>query len=295
MNQEPNNNIENTQTVPNNTINNSIQQSVVQPTNSGVENVQPAIAPTVNVSAPIEVNTPIEVETKPHDVPIPDSTDKKDFVIKSKKETVEEETRLREARIEEHIKKANENYQPNSKFTVILLVFFLIFIIGFTWFLPQIHNFVVKLQKGDFKKQEEIKITNGTLNCIYEKSSDAFDYTYEYDFVFSKNLLNSYKKITTTKGDAAIDRDKLDLLKNDCNSLKDESSNIVGITVSCNNESNSVKVTENIELSNFKSDSITSSYTEAGGEYPEYSLEQDMDIIEKNMKASGYTCERIGS
>ena len=67
---------------------------------------QPALQPTVDVPTPAAV----EGEAKPHEVAMP--SQKKDFIIKSKKETVAEETKLREAKIEEHIRKANENYKP---------------------------------------------------------------------------------------------------------------------------------------------------------------------------------------
>lgn len=312
MNQEPNNNVENIQTVVDNTqqinLDNtqtnidstqqvSLQQTqevTVQPptTTENTQAVQPAIQPTVTVDTPVE--TKVEVDTKPHDVPIPDESDKKDFVIKSKKETVAEETKKREAKIEEHVRQANENYKPNSKFTVVLLVVFLVFIILFTWFLPEIHNYITKWQSGELKPKEEAKITNGTLNCTFDKSSDTLDYSYVYDFQFSKNTLISYKKEITTKGDSTLDRDTLDKLKTDCSLMKNESENIDGITVSCDNQSNSITVIEKLDLSDYKNDSITAAFTEAGGDYPEYSYEQNMDDIEKTMKAAGFTCERKG-
>ena len=38
---------------------------------------------------------------------------------------------------------------------------------------------------------------------------------------------------------------------------------------------------------------VTSAYVEAGGIYPDYSLNENIDQIERNMKNSGYECERI--
>ena len=37
---------------------------------------------------------------------------------------------------------------------------------------------------------------------------------------------------------------------------------------------------------------MDAAYAEAGGELVEFENEENIDIIEKNMKASGYTCER---
>ena len=322
MNQEPNNNLENTQT--------GIDATQVQPvidntqpvqmppvseateeldlptttTEAPVQPTQPAIAPTVTVSTPIEEEkieivdgqSNAEIGTKPHDVPIPDeNSDKKDFVIKSKKETVAEDVKQRQAKIEERVKKANENYKPNSKFTNVFVFIFLTFMIAFTFFLPEIREFVMKAQSGELEKKEEVKITDGRLLCTYNKSSEYLDYEYEYSFVFSKNRLETYDKSVTVKGDASLDKDTLDKMKSNCNEMKTESNKIAGITVSCSSDTNKSKTTEKIEPKDFETGSITPAYTEAGGEYPEYSFEQDIDDIEKNMKAAGFTCERVGS
>ena len=345
MNQEPNNNIENTQTNLENTqtvlettqtqpvientqvqptIENTQAQPVIEntqtvemapvsdvteeldlPTTSSenTETLQPAIAPTVSTSAPIqeekveivEDNSNVEVGTTPHDVPIPDENSKKDFVIKSKKETVAEDTKLREAKIAEHVKKANENYKPNSKFKNVLLIIFLVFIIAFTYFLPEIHNLITRWQSGELEPKEEVVITTGVLSCSYEKSSENLDYTYIADFKFKDNKLESYSFSTETKGSESLDKDKLDTLKENCRTMSKESDNIDGITVSCVSETNLIKVVEAIELKEFKEDSITTAYTEAGGTYPKFNYHDDMDTLEKNMKADGYTCERIAS
>ena len=307
MNQD-NENLENTSTNIENTVQENNNIEIMDVNTEPVEIEQEAIKPTVSetieplkpeVSPNVEIEessgNEIKVDNQLHDIPIPDEDSKKDFVIKSKKETVAEEVKLREKRIEEHIKQANENYKPNSKATNFFLIIFLIFIIVFTVFLPQIHNFVSRLQNGDFNKQEEVKIINGTLKCTYENSSSTLDYVYEYNFKFKKNLLISYDRSTTTKGDAALDEDSLNKLKDNCKIMKNESLNIDGIEVMCGIESNSVKTTEVFELKNIKTDSLTPAYIEAGGEMPEYDVERNMDDLEKNMKAAGFTCKRVAS
>ena len=319
MNQETNNNLENTQAVPTSTPENVVNTQAV-PTTAAVsgateeleiptaeatptaEPVQPAIAPTVTVSSPIEEGkievvegqSNTEIGTQPHDVPIPDENNKKDFVIKSKKETVAEDVKAREAKIEEHVKKANENYKPNSKATNVFLVIFLTFMIAFCIFLPQIREFVTKWESGKLNEVPEVKITNGVLECDYERSSEELEYKYHYKFKFSKNTLESYEKSTTIRGDASIDGDKLSTLKENCNAMRRAADEIDGIEILCSAETNKVITTEKLELKDFNNESITPAYTEAGGEYPEYSFEQDMDEVEKNMKAAGFTCERSG-
>ena len=318
MNQEPNNNLENTQTNLENTqVNVANTEPSSVPTQSTVEmapvsdvteeldlptaaetsqenteTLQPAIEPTVNVSAPLEEQK-IEVDTKPHDVPIPDESNKKDFVIKSKKETVAEDVKAREAKIEEHIKQANANYVPNSKFRNVLLVIFLVFIIAFTIFLPEIHNFIAKWQGGNLKDEEEVEITSGVLSCDFKKSSNNLDYEYIVDFRFSNKKLHSYVINTTITGDATLDMEALNTLKENCSVMSAESEKINGITVRCESKSNSIKEVESIELKNYKTDSITEAFTEAGGTFPDYTYQADITNIEKNMNAAGYNCDRI--
>ena len=40
------------------------------------------------------------------------------------------------------------------------------------------------------------------------------------------------------------------------------------------------------------SEKLTAAFTEAGGVMPVYEYNQEIDGIETNMKASGYTCKR---
>ena len=37
---------------------------------------------------------------------------------------------------------------------------------------------------------------------------------------------------------------------------------------------------------------VDSAFAEAGGVFPSFQNGEDMDLVEKNMAASGYTCER---
>ena len=50
--------------------------------------------------------------------------------------------------------------------------------------------------------------------------------------------------------------------------------------------------TQTLNYNTLNVEKVTSAYIEAGGVYPEFKKGQDIDGIEKNMNASGYTCER---
>ena len=68
-----------------------------------------------------------------------------------------------------------------------------------------------------------------------------------------------------------------------------------GVKVSCNQSEGTVVETQDFTYSLINKESINSAYIEAGGVYPEFENEQNIDVIEKNMSASGYKCERSAS
>ena len=49
---------------------------------------------------------------------------------------------------------------------------------------------------------------------------------------------------------------------------------------------------EELRYSLIDVDKVTTAYLEAGGVYPNYKYNEDIDKVEKSMKASGYTCNR---
>ena len=79
----------------------------------------------------------------------------------------------------------------------------------------------------------------------------------------------------------------------ECLLLKDTTENIMGIEVSCKLLGGTLTKTQTLDYAKIDVEQALSAYSEAGGIYPEYKYLQDMDGIEKNMKAAGYTCNRI--
>ena len=147
---------------------------------------------------------------------------------------------------------------------------------------------------GQLEKQEgEDEIKDGVLTCTYVKSSESFDFEYTYVFSFSDKKLNDYSRTTITTGDASLDKEKLTELKDNCSIMKKEK--IPGIKVTCESSSNSVTVKEDFTLREIKYEDLTPAYTEAGGEYPEYSAGQSIKDTERNMVATGFKCEKTRS
>lgn len=294
MNQENNNNVNNTQPsvtpVNNNVQPNSTNQQPIQPTVSQPNvnnNTQP-----VNNSNDDKVisigNNSLNAEESIYDQ---SGRMKKEFVIKSKKETVEEERKIRDAKIDEKIKKANENYVPNSKFKNFGLVLFFVVLIGFVIFLPEIEALVAKYKSNNNTNEE--KITTGTLVCEFSKSSENLDFDYTMEFGFSNSKLKSLSYTTEIKGDAVNDADELSSYYNSCVMIEKSVKDYEGITITCKNENNKIFQNERFSYSSLDTEKISPIFAEAGGIYPEYKYEDDIDTIEKNMDMSGYKCERV--
>lgn len=187
----------------------------------------------------------------------------------------------------------SEKYEPVpvSKGKYILMIVFFIFMFALVYFLPDITNFV-SIKKAEKEQREAPVITTGLLTCKLDRSTDRFNISYTAQFNFSDSKLNKLTYVISTKGDAVLDSDYLDDLMNKCGLLQDQVNSLDGVKVNCNQSDNTVVETQNFTYASVNEDMVTSAYIEAGGVYPEFKNEQNIDTIEKNMNASGYTCER---
>lgn len=204
------------------------------------------------------------------------------------------DTNANNGEIKDADKKLNEvqiNYQPPSKFKTVMLVLFFIFLIGFVVFLPEIHNYV-EVWKASKNKVVDAKITTGKLVCTLAKSTDNLDLTYESNFIFTDNKLEKLAYSISTRGDVSLDEATLDSENAKCVALKEATNGLSGVSVSCNYSEGLLETKQSFTYSEINKESMDSAYSEAGGIYPEYELNEDMDTIEKNMNASGYTCIR---
>lgn len=211
-------------------------------------------------------------------------------VIMSKKMSDKLEAERRKQREE------NEKYEakPVSKFKYALMIIFFIFMFALVFFLPDITNYINI--KKDLKAQENAPaITTGLLTCRLDRTTDIFNISYTAQFSFTDSKLNKLSYVTSTEGDAIVDSDQLDSLLSKCKLLQNEVDSLAGVKVSCNQSEGTVVETQDFTYSLINKESINSAYIEAGGVYPEFENEQNIDVIEKNMSASGYKCERSAS
>ena len=184
-----------------------------------------------------------------------------------------------------------QQVKKESNLKYYMTFIFLTLLIWMVAFLPDISSFVSDYFAS--RKQTTIpQITTGVLTCTMSTSDDKYDYYYTAEFSFEDSKMYRFNFKSTTKGDQKLDALELSNMKSSCDLLKQQTINLDGVDVSC---SLSNGVYENIQEFNYqklKADEVTTAYLEAGGTYPNYKYGQDIDEIEKLMKASNYTCER---
>ena len=187
-------------------------------------------------------------------------------------------------------KKIDKKSTNNFKYYMTFI--FLFGLILMVIFLPEISAFIDSYQKN---KNQEVSsvVTTGTLSCTMTTNDDKYDYYYEIAFDFSDSKLYRMDFTTTIKGDRDLDSLELTEMKNNCQLLEEQVANLDGIRVSCSLSEGMYKNQQVLDYSVLKPDVITTAYLEAGGTYPNYEYQQNIDDIEKQMNASNYTCSRI--
>ncbi len=209
---------------------------------------------------------------------------------KSIEELQQESDARRQQRKEEFIKKANEEYEPNSKARTFGLILFFIVIIAFVVFLPEIHSYLSTLTSQTPTAE---KIVTGKLECTLSTNTENLNIDYKSVFNMTDNKLYSLVHSTSTKGDRNLDANTLDGLNEKCEKLKNVTKEVDGVVVKCDYDGATMKQTQTFTYADLDTELLDSAYSEAGGNYPEFENGQDMDKIEKEMKQNGYTCSRV--
>lgn len=179
--------------------------------------------------------------------------------------------------------------ESNLKYYMTFIFFALL--IWMVAFLPEISSFVSNYMAS--KQQEGVPaITTGTLTCTMNTNDDKYDYYYEADFNFKDSKMYRLTFSATTKGDQNLDAIELSGMMSSCDLLQQQTANLEGVEVSCSLSNGVYENVQKLDYEDLKSDLVTTAYLEAGGTYPNYEYGQDINEIEKEMKASNYTCER---
>lgn len=251
--------------------NESKESSTVVPQQKVVQPVSPAPIP----------QSKVVVSQQKSAVPSQAVTTNSSSTTQNKKSTVADNTK---SNPDKKTKK-----ESNLKYYMTFIFFALL--IWMVAFLPEISSFVSNYMAS--KQQEGVPaITTGTLTCTMNTNDDKYDYYYEADFNFKDSKMYRLTFSATTKGDQNLDAIELSGMKSSCDLLQQQTANLEGVEVSCSLSNGVYENVQKLDYEDLKSDLVTTAYLEAGGTYPNYEYGQDINEIEKEMKASNYTCER---
>ena len=273
----------------------AIASNSVTPTPS-TTNVTPAVAtPNVTTTASNSVTpTPSKTNVTPA-VVTPNVT-----TIASKSETSPSATTFTTTntsteKVSDTGKEVSDSDKKSGKKTsnlkMYLTFIFLALLILMIVFLPEINTFV-----HDFFNKKEAEntpsITSGHLICTLETNDSNFNYEYETDFSFKDSKLYKLTLTTKTVGDLNLDATDLSGLNASCQLLQFQTSKFDGVEVMCDLEGNTFTNTQTLDYEILNRDEVTTAYLEAGGIYPDYKYEENIDDIEKDMNAQNYSCAR---
>lgn len=181
--------------------------------------------------------------------------------------------------------------KKTSNLKMYLTFIFLALLILMIVFLPEINTFV-----HDFFNKKEAEntpsITSGHLICTLETNDSNFNYEYETDFSFKDSKLYKLTLTTKTVGDLNLDATDLSGLNASCQLLQFQTSKFDGVEVMCDLAGNTFTNTQTLDYEVLNRDEVTTAYLEAGGIYPDYKYEENIDDIEKDMNAQNYSCAR---
>ena len=185
-----------------------------------------------------------------------------------------------------------EEEKGYSRRRVGMLIFFIL-LIAFVIFLPNLRDLYIQYKTH----VEEEEISSGKLICTLDRSTDDFDITYNETFSFKKYKLQSFNYSVETKGDASKDIGKFKEIYGKCDNLSKTVgiNNLTGIVIDCSYVEGDDKVveTQTFDYNTIDKGELKSAYTEAGVEYPEFELDDNINEIEKSMLAGGFTCQKV--
>ena len=182
-----------------------------------------------------------------------------------------------------------EKEEGPSTFKRIMAIILFLGFFAMVYFLPEISNMITKYQES--KKPKEV-ITDGVSTCKLSRTSENLDINTIAKFSIINSKLYKLEYITTTIGDKVEDEEELKKLNNSCETLKLAAGELNGVTISCslNNGTNTTK--QKLDFEKVNADEVSTAYLEAGGVYPEFKKNDNIDKIESKMRASGYECTR---
>ena len=233
----------------------------------------------------------LEIEEKPAPQPTTPNTPavQPDVIVDNNgaKKEVLENKKMEEVKID---------YKPPGKIKTFFMFLLFACVLGVIIFMPEINQYIEKLQETPTDTETDAEILNGTLSCSLETSDDKYDLIYATDFYFSRKQLTSLSYTVTTKGDKTLDFDALTTMYNNCKSLSTElTTTKAGVDVSCDTFEGTVTIGQEIDYSLFDEKTAKDLFKKYSIDLPDFEADENIDDIEKSLKSSNYICEKVSS
>lgn len=280
-------NSDQTQQIP--VVSNPVEQTQQIPVVNPAEQTQqiPVVNPLGQAQqisvAPSNVSSSEEIKPRTGDIATTSSVKMESANIHIPPENINEPI------VSEKLKKVEIEYKPPSSFKLFLMFVFFLLLLFFIIFLPDIQERISLMQSGHTVVE---KIETGKLNCSLKTNTYNLDINYHRVFEMVDNKLTKVSFTIETKGDVDEDAEALQSVYDKCEALDKATESVEGVNISCVSEIGKITEKQSYNLPVIDSTNLRAIFNEVGVEYPGYSNEQDMDKIERNMKAAGYTCER---
>lgn len=179
------------------------------------------------------------------------------------------------------------NVNQDGCFKSVLAFVFLIAVIVFVIFLPDISEYIESKRKPAAQRQIENRKVNGTLVCAKNSSTKDIDTDYEIKMIFKNQKLISSRFTTIVESyDTPVMLDK----KTKCDEAVKIAETTNGLDMQCNLEDTVLTVVEEYELKNIKRDDLKS-YINASGTDPKYDYGENIYNIKQALEKEKYNCE----
>ena len=256
------------------------------------EPIQPSTNP-VNVvpSEPVQpsTNTPVTTNTTTNANQVDGSSIKTEG---PRIQTSQNNLNAAAFNMKEKEKKAVQTSEERPKGLSVLLVLFLVGLILYAFFMPEISEFI-SAQKN---KVSDNEVTTGQLRCELTDRSSKFTITNERNFSFKDNRVTGYSFETITKGNATKDEKELEELYNECMKLDMlvDANQVAGVDINCNTAVGTITKSEKVDLTKIDLDGFKTSYSEAGGTLPlDVSEGDNIDSVQQRMQSEKFTCSKF--
>ena len=178
-----------------------------------------------------------------------------------------------------------EEPRKGGKLRIFLLIILFIILWGVAFFLPDITKYLESMNNKDETEQ----ITTGTLVCNYKNKSRSGSKEIEARFSFADNKLKRVDMTFVTEND---DEEKLKLVMDRCDAVSTAVVSLKGIEIKCNQSDGKIVQTEKIDYENFDSKELGPDFAEAGGTYPKFDFNENIDKVNKEMVKAEYRCNK---